>query len=261
MAYGGWTFAFADYYAANITANIDTPGFQNLLKIVDPIQPNYVQRLSRLPINVIVSSDDEFMMFEWTNIWWGNMTGEKHLTIIGNADHSLQTGLRVTYETMTCFYNPVYTAAARPVFTSSLDFDNGVISVDVPSGQTLKNVSLRYADTFSTTRRDFRWVRFANEQNGACTPPEETLPNPVFGGNCFVPIFWYSEDLTEVAPGKYQASVPEREEGWTGFYIELVFASGTGLDVDYLLTSPGMVWPNTLPFPDCHGSACYGTLL
>ena len=33
---GGWTFAFNDYIALNITAYVDDPRMQNLMDIVDP---------------------------------------------------------------------------------------------------------------------------------------------------------------------------------------------------------------------------------
>ena len=60
MAYGGWTFAFTDYLAINLTVNVDTPQFAKAMSIVDPI--NYRERLSRLPIQAVLSSDDEFMV-------------------------------------------------------------------------------------------------------------------------------------------------------------------------------------------------------
>lgn len=35
---GGWTFAFADYYAMNFTHYVDTPLLQPLAKIIDPVR-------------------------------------------------------------------------------------------------------------------------------------------------------------------------------------------------------------------------------
>ena len=35
-AFGGWTFAFEDYYALNFTANLDDPNTQAMMDIVDP---------------------------------------------------------------------------------------------------------------------------------------------------------------------------------------------------------------------------------
>merc|ERR1719393_377506 len=67
QAYGGLSFAFSDYVDANITKYFDDPGFTAMMGIVDPI--NYLERLNRIPKFVLVSSDDEFMMMEWTHQW------------------------------------------------------------------------------------------------------------------------------------------------------------------------------------------------
>lgn len=43
----GWTFAFSDYTAVNLTEHVDDPQFEDALKIIDPIY--YGERLARLP--------------------------------------------------------------------------------------------------------------------------------------------------------------------------------------------------------------------
>lgn len=58
-AYGGWSIALSDYYAMNITSNIDNPNFQLMADIVDPL--TYVNRLT-MPKLVIDSTGDEFFM-------------------------------------------------------------------------------------------------------------------------------------------------------------------------------------------------------
>ena len=47
--------------------------------------------------------------------------------------------------------------------------------------------------------------------------------------------------------------VTTRDGKWTGYYVEVYFASDAGLRHEYQLTTPGYVWPDTLPFADCHG--------
>ena len=261
QSYGGWTFAFNDYYKANITGDIDTPLFKYAMSLVDPI--NYSQRLARLPKNVVVSSDDEFMMMEWTNIWWGGIAGETLLTIANNAEHSLITGLPEVVSEAICFTNSVFRNGTRPSFTATVDKSSGEITVTIPSNVNFTKVVLRHADTFSTKLRDFRWVRLASPQNGECKFPEIPLKKSVFGGgNCLAPIIWSGKDLHATSPGVFKASVPKRAEGWTGFYVEVYFPPDTDLPHDqYKLTSPGMVWPQTLPFPDCHGEECFGHLV
>ena len=74
MAYGGWTFAFADYLAINLTTHVDSPRFAEAMSIVDPATTHYRERLSRLPTIAVLSSDDEFMMMDWSNIWYRNQS-------------------------------------------------------------------------------------------------------------------------------------------------------------------------------------------
>ena len=66
--------------------------------------------------------------------------------------------------------------------------------------------------------------------------------------------------LNQTAPGVYSATPPAPRGGrWTGYYVELFFKSS--LKSDYLFTTPGFTWPDTLPFADCKGAECTGRLL
>jgi hypothetical protein len=61
------------------------------------------------------------------------------------------------------------------------------------------------------------------------------------------------DDLT------YTASFPQPESGWLGFLIEVQFENPSGPD-DFYFSTPTSVIPNTLPFADCSGQSCKGTL-
>ena len=67
QSYGGFTFAFKDYTDLQLTQYVDDPRFAAAMEISDPKYQG--ERLSRLPKFVVVSSDDEFMSMDWTNIW------------------------------------------------------------------------------------------------------------------------------------------------------------------------------------------------
>jgi len=69
----------------------DAPDFNYSIGLVDPI--NYLEQLVDIPKMTIVSSDDEFMMMDQTNLWYDRMTGESHLLIVPNAEHLLLTNL------------------------------------------------------------------------------------------------------------------------------------------------------------------------
>eukprot|EP01065_Artemidia_motanka_P051274 TRINITY_DN89_c0_g3_i1.p2 TRINITY_DN89_c0_g3~~TRINITY_DN89_c0_g3_i1.p2 ORF type:complete len:534 (+),score=180.00 TRINITY_DN89_c0_g3_i1:72-1604(+) len=261
-SYGGWTFAFTDYLDVNLTTYLDTQRFNDSMAIIDPINQPYLGRLEKIPKHVVVSSDDEFMMMEWTNIWWNKMLGEKHLTIANNAEHSMITGVPELLKTVINTIASVWHGGSRPTWDFDANQETGVITVKIPPTQKHGKVVLRHANTFSTVRRDFRWARLANNNTPPCKLPEIHLKKPIlFGANCLVPIVWTGTTLNETEPGVYKASVPTRSAGWTGYYVEAYFASDQGLKTEYRLTTPGMVWPNTYPFPDCSAETCAGHLL
>jgi PhoPQ-activated pathogenicity-related protein len=61
------------------------------LKLIDPL--SYQDRLKNVPKMIVTSSDDEFMMMEWSQIWYDKFEGEKHLMITPNAEHFLFTNV------------------------------------------------------------------------------------------------------------------------------------------------------------------------
>lgn len=261
-AFSGFTFAFSDYIEVNLTQYIDDDRFLALTKIVDPI--HYVDRLARLPKIVSVSSDDEFMMFEWTSQWWDKFTGEKHLMIAQNAEHSMATGIVELVKALSCFASSVFRNGARPEFTWVADLVQGTITVKIPD-QFVKGakVVLRHATTLSSTRRDFRWAIAAQNTSGkpSCTLP--TIgPIKLDGSDiCANPIIWWGTDVAETSPGTFVAQIPKAKKGWTGAFVEVMFPSDTGLVELYRMTTSGVVFEDTLPFPDCVGAGCIGRLV
>jgi PhoPQ-activated pathogenicity-related protein len=261
QAYGGWTFAFTDYMEANnLTKYLDDPGFENMLQLIDPI--NYVDRLEKLPKFVLVSSDDEFMMMEWTRLWWDKFKGEKHLMIANNAEHSMATGIVELLQSLGCFAKSLFLNGTRPSFDWDLDLAKGAITVRIPKTTAHSKVVLRHAHTTSLKRRDFRWVALPDGKNKSQCRLPEVGPIAVSGIKaCVQPIIWTGTTLNESAPGVFTGTIPRPILGWTGAYIEVFFPSDTGMNQLYQFTTAGMVWPQTLPYPDCHGHDCQGHLV
>jgi PhoPQ-activated pathogenicity-related protein len=78
-AFGGWTFAFSDYYALNFTARIDDPNMTAMTAIIDPY--SYRDRLT-MPKLVVDAGGDEFFMLDDNWFWWNDMQGELHLRMV-----------------------------------------------------------------------------------------------------------------------------------------------------------------------------------
>ena len=229
MAYGGWTFAFTDYLAINLTVNVDTPQFAKAMSIVDPI--NYRERLSRLPIQAVLSSDDEFMMMDWSNIWYRNLTdgeADLHLLIAQNSEHSLATGIPEVLPALSVFLSSIahgHPPSRRPSFEfEGPDPEDGTMTLAVPMARAPSKVTLFHAETLQSERRDFRWVRLASNATGLCKLPDVPLSKPVFGGNCIQPIVWHAQTLApHVEPLKQQLAYtatppkPSKPGRWVGY--------------------------------------------
>ncbi len=59
---------------------------------------------------------------------------------------------------------------------------------------------------------------------------------------------WKSKPLTPTGSGTYDARVPAPEKGWTAYFVELHFDSGT--PVPYRFSTEIRVVPDTLPYAD-----------
>jgi len=117
-----------------------------MAKIIDPIY--YYDRLSRLVKLVIVSSDDEFMQMDWTNIWYNNIKGETHLLIAPNSEHSCITAMDkilATTQNLMASLQANHTEADRPGFTYTYNNVSGELVVTIKEGFTPTKVLLRYA--------------------------------------------------------------------------------------------------------------------
>jgi hypothetical protein len=92
------------------------------------------------------------------------------------------------------------------------------------------------------------------------------------GNLCYQPIIWNARDLSitgESSNGEalYSTQAPTPKDGhWTGYYIEVIFPGDTQaiakvLKNEFILSTPGFVFPDTLPFADCTGEGCIGRIV
>jgi PhoPQ-activated pathogenicity-related protein len=137
--------------------------------------------LEDIPKFISVTSDDEFMSFDWTNLgYYDKLKGEKHLCIMPNSEHYLKTALFRVINAAGTFISSIASGKYnRPHFDYSYTEENGDLSITIPPEFKPKFVRLRFAETVSTSRRDFRWTVNANNYTGidpACHLPYLPMP-------------------------------------------------------------------------------------
>lgn len=130
QSYNGFTWAFSDYIAANLTYELDGDLMAEIFKIEDPI--NYIDELEGIPKYIVVSSNDEFMSMDWSNIYYDQLKGEKHLIIMPNSEHSLSTGIYGCLSAMGTFIRSLAAGIKeRPNFEYQYSPETGELSVSI----------------------------------------------------------------------------------------------------------------------------------
>jgi PhoPQ-activated pathogenicity-related protein len=251
-AYGGWTFAFQDYYNCNITSNLDTVEMEWMCMIIDPFYYIADPVRFQMPKLVINAAGDEFLQGDNDQYWWTSMPGPKFRQMCQNAEHSEITGIPNLLPTISAWGNAVLQNAKQPNFTWTIDPVDGHITVyNDPTIAVPINVTMWWAPSYF--RHGLRDWRLA----GGYDP---TLPQLVY---------WLPTHLQETAPGSnmWIASQKMPETGWMGFFVEVIYngiAPFWNPDklTQYRLTTQISIIPvNVWPFPDCNGEGCYGTLV
>ena len=64
QSYDGFSFAILDYVEIGLMEQLDNPIFIEGVKLIDPAY--FIDQIAKVPVLSIQSSDDEFMMFDWT---------------------------------------------------------------------------------------------------------------------------------------------------------------------------------------------------
>eukprot|EP00051_Salpingoeca_urceolata_P020759 m.315662 g.315662 ORF g.315662 m.315662 type:complete len:599 (-) comp19677_c5_seq3:2185-3981(-) len=246
-AFGGWTFAFSDYYALNFTQDIDHPNMQPMFDVIDPFQ--YKDRLT-MPKLVIDSGGDEFFMPDDNWYWWDDMVGELHLLMVQNAEHSMATGIPEVIPGAASFAHGVLSGTPRPEMSWKFGktFSGG--NITVTTNERPSKIIAHYADTLDGARRDWRLI----------IGPYPDCPLPVKnGGACLHPVLWKSQEVFQIAPMTWTVAFDAPEDRWRAFFIEVEFRGDT--ELPHIQTTQVNIIPDTFPFPDCSGPACKGTLV
>ncbi|MBM4004053.1 MAG: PhoPQ-activated pathogenicity [Planctomycetes bacterium] len=208
--YGFWATAIGNYYQHKILQRPDHPRMAQLHAIEDPY--SYLDRL-RLPKLVINATGDQFFCPDSSQFYFDKLQGEKLLRYVPNADHSLKNSDAA--ESLIAFHAMILQQRARPRYDWEFSSDG---SIRVRSETPPRKVLVWRANNPKT--RDFRI---------------DTI-GPAFR----------SEELSAEADGSYVARTPLPDQGWTAFFTELTFDSGTPLPLK--VTSAVRILPDKLPF-------------
>jgi PhoPQ-activated pathogenicity-related protein len=208
-SYGFWAPALGDYIRHKIYERLDTPQYAQLLKIVDPY--HYCDRLT-LPKFVVNSSGDQYFPPDSSKFYFHDFQGVKYLRYVPNTNHSLQGSDAA--DSILAFYQAVLKGTRLPRFSWKVQADH---SIRVQTEDQPAEVNLWQAT--NPKARDFRLVEIGPAYKKAVLQSE---------GN-----------------GVYVAKVDKPPQGWTAFFVELVFPSGE--KVPYKFTTQVHIVPDVLP--------------
>lgn len=212
-AYGFFSSALGDYVRHGLYPHkLGTPEFDAILDIEDPYMYFDRDRLS-IPKFVINASGDQYFLPDNSQFYFTEMPQEKHLRYVENAKHNLAGS--DARESMLAFYLSVINGDERPKFTWTLEQD-GPITVTVEDEP--REVHLWQAT--NPKARDFR---------------VDTIGK-----------VWTSTPLTRREGNTYVGAVEKPEEGFTAFFVQLVYDSG--YDVPFKFTTDVNVVPDILPY-------------
>lgn len=215
-SYGFWAEALYPYEAMGIFYWLESAQNELLLDIVDPYR--YLDRLT-IPKFFIIAAGDDFFVSDSARFYIHDLPGETHLRVVPNTNHYLDGALDSVFESLVPYYDAFLEEADRPAFDWTVETD-GTLKVETltpPKDVVLWQLSNPFA-------RDFRL--------------STTDPN------------WTSAPLPVQDDGTYLGKVPTPPEGWTAYFVELVFEGRRlgGIPFDYTFTTEMVVLPQERPF-------------
>eukprot|EP01132_Coremiostelium_polycephalum_P005438 gene5438-6782_t len=234
-SYGGWSFAYGDYYGQGLMKHVNDGGWDKLAKQIDPLQ--FMEKLSSVKKYVVTAVGDQFFIPDSANFFWHKLLGVKNLRIHPNADHSLNQRVLELYTEIITYYTMVINNHKFPQIEWSIVPDPSTntttITVNTKDGcsfQKPSKVVVYQADTISTVKRDWRW---------------STCPT----AECQQNITWVETPVKEFSKDLYKFTVEAPTNGgWRGAFLEFTYPSIYG---EQKYTSDFFYAPFTFPFEDC----------
>ena len=210
-AYGAWSDAVKDYVEHGIMDWMGPREFKALMKIEEPYE--YRARLT-MPKYIVNASGDQFFLPDSSQFYFDDLSGEKQLRYVPNAGHGLDK--TDAAESLQAFYASFVKNVPRPQVRWTFEKDGSikVVAKDRPDAVLLWQAT-------NAKARNFRY-----DTIGAA---------------------YTSTPLTPAGPNTWVAKVKAPAAGWTAFFVELSYPSGSRYPLK--VTSGVRVVPDTLPYP------------
>ena len=212
-SYGFFSPALGDYVRHKLFPDkVGTPEYRAVLAIEDPYSYRNRERL-KMPKFLINASGDQFFLPDNSQFYYADLPEEKYLRYVPNAKHNLEGS--DARESLQAFYQSVLEGKPRPKFSWTKRADG---SLRVAVRNKPREVHLWQAT--NPKARDFR---------------VDTI------GKAYT-----STPLAEESPGVYVGNVGKPPEGFTAFFVELVYDSG--YTYPFKFTTEVSVVPDVLPY-------------
>jgi PhoPQ-activated pathogenicity-related protein len=212
-AYGFFSPALNDYVRHKLFPDkVGTPEYREVLAIEDPYNYRDRPRL-KIPKYLINASGDQFFLPDNSQFYYAALPEEKHLRYVPNAKHNLEGS--DSRESIEAFYQAILNNHPRPTFSWKKEKDGALV---VTTKDRPREVNLWQAT--NPQARDFR---------------VDTIGKA-----------WTSSPLAEQESGVYVGRLSPPEKGFTAFFVELVYSSGSRYPFKF--TTEVSVVPDVLPY-------------
>ena len=212
-AYGFFSRSLGDYVRHGLYPHkLGSPEFAAILRIEDPYMYRDRERL-KIPKFVINASGDQYFLPDNSNFYFAGLPEEKYLRYVPNARHNLRGS--DARESMLAFYESILQGRSRPKFSWEMKQDESIV---VTIQDRPREVNLWQAT--NPDARDFRL---------------DTIGS-----------VWTSTPLAAQKSGIYVGQVGKPAQGFTAFFVELVYDSGGKFPFKF--TTDVSIVPDVLPF-------------
>ncbi len=211
-AYGFYSKAIGDYEQMKVLNRMGSQGGADVRNFVDPYE--YRDRYT-MPKFIINSAGDQYFLCDSAQFYFQDLPAPKYLLYNPNTEHSL--GGSNADKALLAWYMAILNNRPLPEFSWNIAGEGHTV---VTARTKPTQVNLWTAT--NPNARDFRL---------------ETIGKA-----------WKSSPLAVNDKGVYDTDVKAPEKGWTAYFVELLFDSGSSLP--YRFSTEVRVIPDTLPYAE-----------